>query len=55
MRGAGTDSVAISGAGPAHYTVVTDGTQAEQVAARLRGQLGDHARVFVARPAPPRS
>ena len=54
MRDAGAESVAISGAGPAHYAVVTDEAQAEGVATRLRDRLGDRARVFVARPAPPR-
>src|SRR5215217_510070 len=55
IREAGAESVAMSGAGPAHYGVVTDGAQAEQIAARLRERLGDHTRVFVTRPAPPRS
>ena len=55
MRDAGADSVAISGAGPAHYTMATDGAQANKIAARLRGRLGERARVFVARPAPARS
>ena len=40
MRDAGADSVAISGAGPAHYAVLTDAAQAEGVAARLRERLG---------------
>ena len=34
MRDAGAESVAISGAGPAHYAVVIDAAQAERVAAR---------------------
>jgi 4-diphosphocytidyl-2-C-methyl-D-erythritol kinase len=55
MRDAGAESVAISGAGPAHYSVLTDGAQAEQIAARLRARLGDRVQVFVSRPAPPRS
>ena len=54
MRDAGAESVAISGAGPAHYAVVTDEAQAEGVAARLRERLGDRAQVIVARPAPAR-
>jgi 4-diphosphocytidyl-2-C-methyl-D-erythritol kinase len=54
MRDAGAASVAISGAGPAHYAVFTDGTEAERVATRLREQLGDRAEVFVTRPAPAR-
>jgi 4-diphosphocytidyl-2-C-methyl-D-erythritol kinase len=55
MRDAGAESVAISGAGPAHYAVLTDSTQAEQIATRLRERLGDRVRIFVAKPAPPRS
>jgi homoserine kinase len=55
MRDAGAESVAISGAGPAHYAVLTDEARAKGVAARLLARLGDHAQVFVARPAPPRS
>jgi 4-diphosphocytidyl-2-C-methyl-D-erythritol kinase len=55
MRDAGAASVAISGAGPAHYAVVTDGTRAEQIAAGLRQRLEDRARVVVASPVPPRS
>jgi 4-diphosphocytidyl-2-C-methyl-D-erythritol kinase len=54
MLGAGAESVAISGAGPAHYALVGHGAQAEQVAASLRERLGDRAHVFVARSAPPR-
>jgi 4-diphosphocytidyl-2-C-methyl-D-erythritol kinase len=54
MREAGAESVAISGAGPAHYAVVRDEAQADGVATRLRERLGDRAQVFVARPAPPR-
>jgi 4-diphosphocytidyl-2-C-methyl-D-erythritol kinase len=55
MRQAGAESVAISGAGPAHYAVVTDEGQAEGIAARIRDRLGDRAQVFVARPSAPRS
>lgn len=55
IRNAGAESVAISGAGPAHYTVFIDAGQAERVAARLRERLGDRAKVFIARQAPPRS
>jgi 4-diphosphocytidyl-2-C-methyl-D-erythritol kinase len=54
MRDAGAASVAISGAGPAHYTVSSDAAQAERVAARLRERLGARAQVIVARPAPAR-
>jgi 4-diphosphocytidyl-2-C-methyl-D-erythritol kinase len=55
MLGAGAEPVAISGAGPAHYTVVDDRARAERVTAGLRKRLGDRAQVFIARPAPPRS
>jgi 4-diphosphocytidyl-2-C-methyl-D-erythritol kinase len=55
MRDAGAASVAISGAGPAHYALFTDAAEAERVATRLREQLGDRAEVFIARPAPARS
>jgi len=55
MRDAGATSVAISGAGPAHYAISSDAVQAEAVAARLREQLGERAQVFVARPALGRS
>ena len=55
MRDAGAGSVAISGAGPAHYAAMTDKAQAEGVATRLRERLDDSAQVFVVRPAPPRS
>ena len=54
MRDAGAESVAISGAGPAHYTVAGDANQATRIAVRLRDRLGDRARVFVARPVAPR-
>ena len=55
MHAVGAESVAISGAGPAHYAVLTGEAQAEQVAACVRERLGDRAQVFVARPAPSRS
>jgi len=54
MRDAGAESVAISGAGPAHFALVADRAQAEHVAARLRERLGDRAQVFVAKPVAPR-
>ena len=50
MREAGAETVAITGAGPAHYAVVGDGAAAERIAARLRQRLGDWARVMVVRP-----
>jgi uncharacterized protein YndB with AHSA1/START domain len=46
--------VAISGAGPAHYSIAGDEGEAEQIAARVRDRLGGQAQVFVAVPAPPR-
>ena len=55
MREAGAESVAISGAGPAHYALVDDRAQADGVAATLRERLGDHTQVFVARPVAPRA
>jgi 4-diphosphocytidyl-2-C-methyl-D-erythritol kinase len=55
MGDAGAESVAISGAGPAHYAIATGADQAERVAARLRNRLGDRAQVFVASPAPGRA
>ena len=54
MRDAGAEAVAISGAGPTHYTVAAEAGQAEGVATRLRERLGDRANVFVARPTPAR-
>jgi 4-diphosphocytidyl-2-C-methyl-D-erythritol kinase len=55
MRDAGAESVAISGAGPAHYTLVTASPLAEQIAARLRERLGHRAQVFVTGPVAPRA
>jgi 4-diphosphocytidyl-2-C-methyl-D-erythritol kinase len=52
MREAGATSVAISGAGPAHYAIATDGTEADRHATRLRERLGHCAQVIVARPTP---
>ncbi len=54
MRAAGATSVALSGAGPAHYAIESDPERAEAIASNLRGRLGAMARVFVARPVPPR-
>jgi 4-diphosphocytidyl-2-C-methyl-D-erythritol kinase len=54
MRDAGAESVAISGAGPAHYAVVTDAGQVQDVAGRLRDRLADRAEVFIVSPAPSR-
>jgi 4-diphosphocytidyl-2-C-methyl-D-erythritol kinase len=55
MRDAGAESVAVSGAGPAHYAVEATEAQAERVATHLRDRLGDHAQVFLARPVAPRA
>ena len=55
MRDAGAESVAISGAGPAHYTLVAASPLAEQIATRLRERLGHRAQVFVAGPVAPRA
>jgi 4-diphosphocytidyl-2-C-methyl-D-erythritol kinase len=54
MRDAGAASVAISGAGPAHYTLISDANQAGRIAGLLRDRLGDRAEVFVASPGPVR-
>ncbi len=54
MLDAGAPTVAISGAGPAHYAVVNDSTQAEQISMRARERVGDRVRVVIASPAPPR-
>ena len=55
MGAAGAESVAISGAGPAHFTVVTEVARAVQIAGRLREQLRDRDRVFVVGHAAPRA
>jgi 4-diphosphocytidyl-2C-methyl-D-erythritol kinase len=54
MREAGAPSVALSGAGPAYYTLVSSEGQAQSIATRLRDRLGHRARVFVTQPVPPR-
>ncbi len=54
MKDAGAATVAISGAGPAHYAVVNDPVQAERISRGVRERLGNRAQVFVARPAPAR-
>jgi 4-diphosphocytidyl-2-C-methyl-D-erythritol kinase len=55
MREAGAASVAISGAGPAHYAVLTDLNQAERITRSLHERLRDRAKIFVARPLSDRS
>jgi 4-diphosphocytidyl-2-C-methyl-D-erythritol kinase len=52
MAQAGALSVALSGAGPAHYAVVHDPAEAERLAARLRERLGRRSLVTVTRPVP---
>jgi 4-diphosphocytidyl-2-C-methyl-D-erythritol kinase len=52
MIGAGASTVVISGAGPAHYAVVSDDVEAEEIAARVRERLDTLAQVFVVSPAP---
>jgi 4-diphosphocytidyl-2-C-methyl-D-erythritol kinase len=55
MREAGAPVVAISGAGPTHYTVVDSAEDAERIAEHLRASLLGRAGVFVAAPVPARS
>jgi 4-diphosphocytidyl-2-C-methyl-D-erythritol kinase len=55
MRGAGAPSIALSGAGPAHYAVVDDQALASHIAAKLRATLGTKARVFVVSSVPART
>jgi 4-diphosphocytidyl-2-C-methyl-D-erythritol kinase len=50
MRDCGATTVAISGAGPAHYAVTHDREEAERLAYRLRDRLRDRAVIFVVRP-----
>lgn len=54
MREVGAPSVALSGAGPAHYALLHDREEAKRVAARLRQLLGSSADVIVAAPFPSR-
>lgn len=50
MREAGASSVAISGAGPAHYASFFDREEAGRVASRLRARMDGVAEVIVAAP-----
>ena len=47
IRRAGAPFVAVSGAGPAHYTIVRGGREGRRLAARVRADLGDAATVAV--------
>lgn len=50
MRRAGAEMVAITGAGPSHFSPFTTRAEADATAARLRGVLDLPAQVFVAQP-----
>ena len=50
MREAGVSVVALSGAGPTHYTVAPDTATAAALADDLRDRLGNVARIFVCEP-----
>lgn len=50
MNAAGAPVVALSGAGPSHFAPFSDPDQAARVAARLRADLGERARVVIATP-----
>jgi hypothetical protein len=54
MRRLGAPFVALSGAGPAHYTAAGDPTEAAEIARRLGERLDRAAAVFVVTPRPPR-
>lgn len=47
MRQAGCPFVALSGAGPTHYTIVSSAEEAAAIAARLNERSGPRIRVFV--------
>jgi 4-diphosphocytidyl-2-C-methyl-D-erythritol kinase len=55
MRRAGAPTVALSGAGPAHYTAVGDPVMARHISDRLQANLGNAARIVVVTPTPERS
>ncbi len=50
MRRAGAPHVALSGAGPSHYTIVTDPKQAARLASTLRAALRQNAQVNLVSP-----
>ena len=54
MREAGAEHVALTGAGPAHYALITDAAMAMLVKRRLEERLGDAAEVFLTVPLPAR-
>lgn len=51
IRDAGAATVAISGAGPAHYAPFDQPDEARQVAENIRDRLRERAQVYVAQPA----
>jgi 4-diphosphocytidyl-2-C-methyl-D-erythritol kinase len=55
MKAAGAPSVAVSGAGPAHFAAVFDPEHAEHIAMRMRERLGPEAFVTTAKPVPAHS
>jgi 4-diphosphocytidyl-2-C-methyl-D-erythritol kinase len=55
MPEAGAPWVALSGAGPAHYTMVPDPELAQHITMNVRQRLGNKALVFVVAPIPARS
>lgn len=55
MREAGAMTVAVSGAGPAHYAIVDHPEVAIHIADTLRERLGTQAGVFVVAPVPARN
>lgn len=50
MTGAGAPFVALSGAGPSHYTALSTADDARHLATSLALHLGDSARVFLCQP-----
>ena len=50
MRAAGAPNVALSGAGPTHYALMTDREAANRAATAIAARLGTTARVTVAAP-----
>ncbi len=50
MTADGAPFVALSGAGPSHYTILSNALEAWGLAAKLRVHLGDRAQIHVCRP-----